>query len=73
MAVFYLEVHMPYRRSDMCQAIEEFVINPRYRLILKYRFCEGMTYENIAELTNYSTQHVKFICKKYKAFLMNQT
>ena len=60
-----------YRRSEMCQAIDEFVINPRYRQILKYRFCEGLTYEQIGELTSYSTQHVKFICKKYKDWLMN--
>ena len=30
-----------------------------------------ISYEKIAEICNYSTQHVKFICKKYKDFLMN--
>ena len=60
-----------YRRSDMCNAIDEYVINPTYRKMLKLRYCEGLTYEQIAGLTNYSTQHVKYICKKYKDDLMN--
>ena len=62
---------MPYRRSDMCNAIDEYVINPAYRRVLHLRFCEEMSYEKIAEICNYSTQHVKYICKKYKDFLMN--
>lgn len=61
-----------YRRSAMCAAIDEYIINPRYRQILKLRLCEGLTYEKIADLTDYSTQHVKFICKKYKDYLLNQ-
>ena len=63
---------MPYKRSEMCNAIEEYVINSAYRQVLHLRFCDGMTYEKIAEMTNYSTQHVKFICKKYKDFLMSR-
>jgi len=55
-----------YRNSDMCHAIEEYVRNPRYRKILKLRYCESETYERIAEQVNYSTQHVKYICKTYK-------
>ena len=60
-----------YKRSEMCAAIEDYIINPVYREILKLRFCEGMTYERIADVCGYSTQHVKFICKKYKEFLLN--
>lgn len=60
-----------YKRSDMCQVIDDYVINARYRDVLHMRFCEGMTYERISELTDYSTQHVKFICKKYKDYLMS--
>ena len=61
-----------YKRSDMCQAIEDYVINASYRVILRYRFCEGYTYEKIAELTNYSTPHIKYICGKYKDYLINR-
>lgn len=60
-----------YKNSDMCQAIEEYVRNPRYRSILRSRYCEGETYEQIAERVNYSPQHVRYICKTYKEFLIS--
>lgn len=60
---------MEYRNSDMALAIEEYVHNTRYREMLRLRYCEGMTYEEIAEAVDYSTQHIKTICKKYKDLL----
>lgn len=60
-----------YRNSDMCHAINEFVHNPRYRNLLRLRFCENATYEEIAEQVNYSPQHVRYICKMYREFLIN--
>jgi len=56
----------------MCQAIDDYIINARYRDILRMRFCEGMSYEQIGEAANYSTQHVKFICKKYRDSLISR-
>lgn len=61
-----------YKNSDMCRAIDEYVHNPKYRKILHMRFCDGYTYEEIAEEVNFSPQHVKHICRTYKATLMNQ-
>lgn len=60
-----------YKNSDMCKAIEEYVRNPIYRRMLHLRFCEGATYEEIAENTCYSVQHVKHIVKKYKTYLIS--
>ena len=40
---------MTYRNSDMMTAIDEYVHNSRYRAILRLRFCESMTYEEIGE------------------------
>ena len=59
-----------YKRSDMSAAIEDYVINSRYREVLRLRYCEGMPYELIGETTHYSTQHVKHICKTYKDYLI---
>ena len=59
-----------YKNSDMCRCIDEYIRNPRYRSILKLRYCENETYERIAEKVNYSTQHVKYICKTYKDTLL---
>ena len=61
---------MDYKRSDMRNTIEEYIINPRYREILRMRYCEGMTYDQIADNANYSTQHIKHICKAYRDCLM---
>ncbi len=61
-----------YKNSDMLRAIDEFVHNPKYRELLRLRFCDGFTYEEIGEAVGYSTQHVKFICKSYKELLISQ-
>ena len=55
----------------MLRAIDEYVLNPRYRELLRLRFCDGMTYEQISEAVNYSAQHVKHICKTYKDYLIS--
>lgn len=60
-----------YRNSDMCKAINEYVQNAKYRELLRLRYCEGYTYEEIAEKVNYSPQHVKYICKTYRELLIS--
>ena len=60
-----------YRNSDMCRTIDEYIHNPRYRIILRLRFCESLTYEEIAEEVGYSPQHVKDICRRHKHTLFS--
>lgn len=60
-----------YKRTDMCNAIDEYVLNERYRSLLRLRYCDGMTYEQISAIINYSPQHVKHICRRYKDYLMS--
>ena len=60
-----------YNRFDMLKTIEAYVINPRYREVLRLKFCEGLTHEQIAEAAHYSPQHVKYICRQYREFLMS--
>ena len=59
-----------YKNSEMMKIIEEYIHHPRYRTILRLRFCESLTYEEIAEKVNFSTRHVRHICKKYKPVLI---
>lgn len=61
-----------YDRFELCNAIERYVINSKYRDILRLKYCEGYTFEEVAEMTNYSVTHVKRICKEYKELLMNR-
>ena len=62
---------MIYNRIELCKLIDSYVINPRYREVLRLKLCEGLTYEQVAEAANYSTQHVKYIVKEYKGFLIS--
>ena len=61
-----------YKNSDMLLAINEYVHNSRYRDLLRLRYCDGCSYEEIAEAVGYSPQHVKTICRRYRETLMNQ-
>lgn len=60
-----------YKNSDMMRTIDEYVHNPRYRHVLRLRFCDGCTYEEIAEAVGFSPQHVKFLCRSYKDLLIS--
>lgn len=62
---------MSYRNTDMCNAIAEYVHDYKYRELLRLRFCEGYTYEEIGEAVHFSPQHVKYICNSYKDILLS--
>ena len=53
----------PY--GQMENAIEEWCLNKKYREILKHRFLDGCTYEEIAEIVDMSDRQVKRIVYKY--------
>ena len=63
---------MEYTNSEMCRAINEYCHKAKYREVLRLRYCEGLTHEEIAEATKYSVQHSKYICKTYKAILISR-
>lgn len=60
-----------YNRFDMCQVINAYVVNKRYREVLRLRYCEGYTYEEISGIVNFSPQHVKRICRSNIAMLLS--
>ncbi len=60
-----------YKNSDMQAAINEYVHVTWQREALRLRFCEGMTYEQIAEKMGYSTQHIKATVKRHKDTLFS--
>ena len=59
-----------YSNSEMIRIIEEYIHHPRYRLVLRLRFCDSLTYEEIAEEVGYSPQHVKDLCRRHKHTLL---
>lgn len=60
---------MIYKNSDISRAIDEYVHVAWQREVCRLRFCEGMTYEEIAETTGYSTVYIKKIVKKHRETL----
>ena len=62
---------MEYTNSQMAEAISEYVHNRVYREVLVLRYCDSLTYEQIAEAVGFSPQHVKYICQKHKELLFS--
>ena len=50
--------------SKIEQAIDEYIRNEKYRVILKKRLIDGKTYERIAEETDMSPRQIKTIIYK---------
>lgn len=50
-----------YTNSQICHLIDEHIYSERNRKILKRRFVDGLTYEQLAEEFDLSVRHVKNI------------
>ena len=59
-----------YTNSQMNELIDEHIHNARNRAILRLRYIDGMTYENIAANMELSTQQVKKIVYKSQEKLL---
>ena len=59
-----------YTNSQMSALIDEHIHNIRNRAMLKMRFLDGMTYEQIANELDISTQQVKTVIYKAQAKLI---
>lgn len=51
-------------RSEIEHIIDEWIRNEVYRLIVKRRLLDGVTYERLGEEFNYSTRQIKNIVYK---------
>ena len=50
-----------YSRSELTEAIDEWILNEKYRAILKRRLLDGICYEPLAEEFDMSVRQVKTI------------
>lgn len=62
---------MEYTNSQMRLLIDEHIHNCKHREALCFRYCDGMTYEEISERTHYSPQHIKYLCTHYRNVLIS--
>ena len=52
---------MDYSRSELNHIIDEWILNEKYRAIMKRRLLDGITYEALAEEFDMSTSQIKRI------------
>lgn len=53
-----------YSRTEITEAIEEWILNQKHRDILKSRLIDGLTFEALAELYDMSPRQIKRIVYK---------
>ena len=53
-----------YSRTELTNAIDEWILNEKYRAILKRRLIDGICYEPLAEEFDMSPRQVKDIVYK---------
>lgn len=54
-------------RSEVEHIIEEWCFDSQYREILKFKYLDGLTHEEIAEIENMSARQIQRIVKKHGA------
>lgn len=58
-------------RSELERLIDEWIFNEKYRLILKRRILDGVTYDKLSEEFDMSVRQVKNIVYKAEDRLFN--
>ena len=53
-----------YSRSELTEAIDEWILNEKHRAILKRRLIDGICYEPLAEEFDMSVRQIKRIVYK---------
>ena len=53
-----------YSRTELNEAIDEWILNQKHRLILKSRLIDGLTFEALAEMYDMSPRQIKRIVYK---------
>lgn len=58
-----------YSRTELTEAIDEWVLNQRHRAILKSRLIDGLTYDELSEMYYMSPRQIKRIVYKSQEVL----
>lgn len=53
-----------YSRTELTQAIDEWILNQKHRDILKSRLIDGYTFDSLAEMYDMSPRQIKRIVYK---------
>lgn len=53
-----------YSRTEITEAIDEWILNARHRMILKSRLIDGLTFDELSEMYYLSPRQIKRIVYK---------
>ena len=53
-----------YSRTELTEAIDEWILNEKHRMILKSRLIDGLTYDELSEMYYISPRQIKRIVYK---------
>lgn len=53
-----------YSRTELTEAIDEWILNQKHRALLKSRLIDGLTFEALAEMYDMSPRQIKRIVYK---------
>ena len=53
-----------YSRTEICEAIDEWILNEKHRAILKRRLIDGIVFDSLAEEFDMSPRQIKRIVYK---------
>ena len=63
---------MNYSNEQIEMAINQYIHNAKHRDILKSRLIDGVIYDDLAEMYNYSTRHIKRIVYKGQVIIFRE-
>lgn len=58
-----------YSRTELTEAIDEWILNQRHRAILKSRLIDGLTYDELSEMYYMSPRQIKRIVYRSQEIL----
>lgn len=65
-----MKIDKVFNAEDFCIFVDRYCHKAGHRPILVDRYCEGMTYEKLAEKYNYPERYIKYIVYKYNNIIL---
>lgn len=60
-----MKINVVYSNHDFCAFVNQYCHNKKHREILIDRYCEGLTFAELADKYNYPERHIKTIIYKH--------
>lgn len=65
-----MKINAVYSNDDFCEFVKQYCHNKKHRDILIDRYCEGMTFSELAEKYNYPERSIKSLVYKHDGIII---